>query len=274
MKNKLFVYLICQMLLSSFGLLCAQQPFDWENPEVIGINKEKPHAFGYLPGEKANNPLIQSLNGIWKFNWSPDPQSRPVNFYTENLNAEEWDDILVPGNWELQGFGTPIYSNIPYPFKMDQPKVTSEPPQNFTAFKNRNPVGSYITTFTIPENWNNKLVFLNFNGVSSAMYVWVNGEKVGYSEDSFLPAEFDITKYVRKGENKLAVEVYRWSDGSYLEDQDMWRLSGIFRNVDLIARPKTYIRDFFVIAVPDKDFSKASVNIKVNIENRSVENLK
>ncbi len=250
MKNHLFLYVFISIILFPLNVIYAQQLNDWENPEVIGLNKEKPHATLFLSREKANNPMIHSLNGIWKFKWSPDPQSRPVTFYTQNYSTADWDNIVVPGNWELQGFGTPIYTNINYPFKRDQPRVTSEPPQNFTAYKNRNPVGSYCTTFTIPENWDDKLVFLNFGGVKSAMYVWVNGTKVGYSQGSMTPAEFDITKYIQKGENKLAVEVYRWSDGSYLEDQDMWRISGIFRDVDLIARPKTFIRDFSVNAEP------------------------
>ncbi len=244
---------------------------DWENPDINGINKEKPHAYNFLFEEKANNAMIQSLNGIWKFKWSPDPQSRPVNFYTDNYSTENWDDILVPGNWQLQGFGTPIYTNITYPFKRDPPKLTSEPPKYFTSFEQRNPVGSYYTTFTIPENWNNKQVFLNFGGVQSAMYVWVNGQKVGYSENSMSPAEFDITKYIRKGENKLAAEVYRWCDGSYLEDQDMWRLSGIFRDVDLIGRPKTFISDFFVKAIPTKTFENANLSIALTIDNRSAQ---
>ena len=254
-------------------MLNAQVVPDWENPEVIGINKEKPHATLYLGADKANSPNVVSLNGVWKFKWSPDPQSRPVNFFSESYPTKDWDDIVVPGNWELQGFGTPIYTNINYPFKKDQPRVTSEPPLNFTAYKDRNPVGSYCTTFSVPENWSGKQVFINFGGVSSAMYIWVNGQRVGYSQDSMTPAEFDLTKYIRKGENKLAVEVYRWCDGSYLEDQDMWRLSGIFRDVDLIARPKTFIRDFSVQAEPDAGFTNASVNIKLNINNRSSGNL-
>jgi beta-galactosidase len=179
----------------------------------------------------------------------------------------------VPGNWELQGFGTPIYINFTYPFKSEPPKVTGAPEKSFTSFHKRNPVGSYCTTFIIPESWNNKQVFINFGGVLSAMYVWVNGKKVGYSENSMSPAEFDITKYIHKGENKLAVEVYKWCDGSYLEDQDMWRLSGIFRDVDLIARPKTFISDFFVKATPDNTFDNANISIDLNIDNRSTQNV-
>lgn len=249
--------------------LFAQNVNDWENPDVNGINKERPHAYNFLADKKAENPNILSLNGIWKFRYSPDPQSRPIDFYKEGFSTEKWENILVPGNWELQGFGTPIYTNISYPFKSDPPRVMSEPRDNWTAFKERNPVGSYCTTFSVPENWANKQVFINFGGVLSAMYIWVNGQKVGYSENSMCPAEFDITKYIRKGENKLSVEVYRWCDGSYLEDQDIWRLSGIFRDVDLIARPKTFMRDLFVNALPDETFSKAAVSVRVAIDNRS-----
>src|ERR1035437_1546433 len=265
--------LLLGILLSSINFLYAQSLPDWENPDVNGINKEKPHAYGFLASEKANNSTVQSLNGIWKFKWSPDPQSRPLDFYTENYSTENWDNILVPGNWELQGFGTPIYTNFTYPFKRDAPKVTSGPEKSFTSFLQRNPVGSYSTSFTIPENWQQKQVFLNFNGVQSAFYVWVNGQKVGYSENSMSPAEFDITNFIHKGENKLAVEVYKWCDGSYLEDQDIWRLSGIFRDVDLIARPKTFISDFFVKAEPDNSFANANITVDLNFDNRSAQNV-
>ncbi|MFI5206127.1 MAG: sugar-binding domain-containing protein, partial [Candidatus Paceibacterales bacterium] len=261
------------VIFFSVNFLSAQTLPDWENPAVNSINKEKPHAYSFLASEKANNPMVCSLNGIWKFKWSPDPQSRPVDFYTESYTTDKWDNILVPGNWELQGFGIPIYTNITYPFKRDAPKVTSEPEKYFTSFLQRNPVGSFCTSFTIPENWNNKQVFINFGGVLSAMYVWINGQKVGYSENSMSPAEFDITNYIHKGENKLAVEVYHWCDGSYLEDQDIWRLSGIFRDVDLIARPQTFISDFFVKAAPDNIFDNASISIDLNIDNRSTQNV-
>ena len=273
-SNKIKKIFFWGIIFSSISFLNAQSLPDWENPDVNGINKERPHAYGFLVSQKANNPMVKSLNGIWKFKWSPDPQSKPDDFYKENYPVENWDNIVVPGNWELQGFGTPIYTNITYPFQKNEPKVTSEPPQSYTAYKERNPVGSYYTTFSLPENWKDNLIFLNFGGVRSAMYVWVNGKKVGYSEGSMTPAEFDITEYIHKGENKLAVEVYRWCDGSYLEDQDMWRLSGIFRDVDLIAHPKLFFRDFSVQALPSGDFSKASVNIRLNINNRSEETWK
>ncbi len=274
MKKHIIGFLLLVIALIFSINLSAQQPVnDWENPGVNGINKEKPHAYGFLAETKSTLPNVKSLNGSWKFKWSPDPQSRPVDFYKERFPTETWDDILVPVNWEMQGFGTPIYSNFPYPFKVDPPRIMSEPDKNYTSYLARNPVGSYCRTFNLPENWTNKQVFLSFGGVLSAMYVWVNGQKVGYSENSMSPAEFDITRYIRKGENKVAVEVYRWCDGSYLEDQDIWRLSGIFRDVDLIARPKTYVRDFFVTATPNATNDQASVAVNVCVENRSTQNM-
>lgn len=269
---------IKSLLLCGFGIfLCtitlAQQINDWENPEILGINKEKAHATITLPSEKQNNPSIISLNGIWKFKWSLNPESRPVDFFKSEYSVADWDNILVPGNWEMQGFGIPIYTNIKYPFKADPPKVSSEPDKNFTSFAERNPVGSYLTTFHVPESWSDKLVFINFDGVQSAMYLWINGQKVGYSENSMSPAEFEISRFLRKGENSLAVEVYKWCDGSYLEDQDMWRLAGIFRDVDVFERPKTYIQDYSVHAEPGPGFSKAQINLKFNLENRSGINL-
>ena len=273
MKLFLFSVLVASALLSTYKAH-AQEINDWENPNINSINRETPHAYGFLADDKANNPLIKSLNGIWKFKWSPDPQSRPADFYTENYSTDKWNDILVPGNWELQGFGTPVYTNFTYPFKRDAPRVLSEPKKNYTSYLERNPIGSYCTTFTVPENWGNKQVFINFGGVKSAMYVWVNGQKVGYSENSMSPAEFDITKYLRKGGNKLAVEVYHLCDGSYIEDQDMWRLSGIFRDVDLIARPKTFISDFFVKAMPSATFDSADIAIDLSVDNRSVKDVR
>jgi len=269
MKNIPFLSLTISLFVSTANYAQEAKVNDWENPDVIGINKEKTHATLYLPSEKQSNPEVVSLNGAWKFKWSPDPGSRPVDFFKTNYSVAEWTTIQVPGNMEMQGFGIPIYTNANYPFKKDPPRVTSEPPKNFYSFSNRNPVGSYCTTFQMSENWNDKQLFLHFGGVQSAMYVWVNGQKVGYSENSMSPAEFDITSFVHKGENKLAVEVYRWSDGSYLEDQDMWRLSGIFRDVDLFVRPKSFIQDFKVEANPDKNYTNALVKINVNIENRS-----
>ncbi|MDP4270045.1 MAG: glycoside hydrolase family 2 TIM barrel-domain containing protein [Bacteroidota bacterium] len=266
-------YLIALTVLLSLFKVEAQTVNDWENPQVNGLNKEKPHAYTFLAEEKRNNSAIQSLNGLWKFHWSANPQSRPVDFSAEGFSADKWDNVLVPGNWELQGFGTPIYTNVAYPFKRDIPRVMGEPDKSFTTYKERNPVGSYLASFIIPSNWTDKQVFLNFGGVQSAMYVWVNGQKVGYSENSMSPAEFDITRYIHKGENKLAVEVYKYSDGSYMEDQDIWRLGGIFRDVDLIARPKVFIGDYFIKAIPDKTYANANVSIDLSLDNRQLQSI-
>ena len=247
---------------------------DWENPAVIGINKEEYHATLTLPSGKSKCEEIVSLDGIWKFNWSPQPDIRPVDFYKNDFSVANWDDIVVPGNWQMQGYGMPIYSNWTYPFKKDQPRVMSEPPKEYFSYKNRNPVGSYVTTFQIPPGERDKRYYLHFAGVESAMYVWVNGEKVGYSQNSMSPAEFDVTSYVKPGENRLAVEVYRWSDGSYLEDQDMWRLSGIFRSVDLWIRPQIHIKDYTLTAELSDNFDSAKVDMKVWLRNQSAKKVK
>ena len=178
-----------------------------------------------------------------------------------------WDKITVPGCWQLQGFGKPIYVNMQYPFHRDRPNVTGEPAKDWYAYDHRNPVGSYVTYIDVTKEMLSKNLILHFGGVHSAMYVWVNGQKVGYSQNSMSPAEFDVTKYVREGRNKLAVEVYRWSDGSYLECQDMWRLSGIFREVQLWVRPLVHIADYKVEAIPNKDFSQAKVTADIAICN-------
>ena len=238
---------------------------DWENPEVTGTNKLPYHATLELPSSK--NDEMVSLDGEWLFRWSKDSQSRPIGFQSMGYDTSGWQKIMVPGNWQTQNYGKPIYSNIPYPFQRDQPKVTSDPPHDWYAHDHRNPVGSYVTFFEVTPEMKEKNLILHFGGVESAMYVWVNGKKVGYSQNSMSPAEFDITEFVTPGSNKLAVEVYRWSDGSYLEDQDMWRLSGLFRPVELWMRPEIYVADYTVKAVPEADFSEAEIEIDVKTVN-------
>ena len=252
----------------------AQEIRDWENPQVMGINKEDYHATLTLPSRKSECSEIISLNGNWKFNWVGNPSERPEDFYKEGFDASGWDEIAVPGNWQMQGYGIPIYTNWTYPFKKDYPYVMGEPPADYFSYDNRNPVGSYITSFEVTPQMKDKVLFLHFEGVKSAMYVWVNGQKVGYSENSMSPAEFDITEYVRPGSNKLAVEVYRWSDSSYIEDQDMWRFSGIFRPVELWVRPQTNIRDYRVVAILLDDFSRAILNADYVIRNQSSKTVK
>ena len=220
-----------------------KEPRDWENPEVFQINREAPHATmisfpdeqSALEAVNSNSPDYISLDGTWKFNWVKSPDQRPFWFFKDDYDTRDWKEIDVPSNWQMKGYDVPIYVNIPYPYKMNPPYIQHD----------WNPVGSYKRSFKIPSDWKDKEVFLHFGAVSSAFYVWVNEQLVGYSEDSKVPAEFNITKYLKSGKNSLAVEVYRWSDGSYLEDQDFWRMSGIQRSVFLHARPKTYINDFF-----------------------------
>ncbi|MBT3288051.1 MAG: DUF4981 domain-containing protein [Victivallales bacterium] len=235
------------------------QPDDWENPRVFGINKQPPRASGWFAPdgataadvsyrEFARSPWVRCLNGDWQFSWAPEPGQRPMHFQEPGFDAADWESIPVPSNWQLQGYGTPIYSNQRHPFKVDPPRVMGEPLSEFTAHGARNPVGSYRTTFQVPDDWSGSRVYLHFAGVQSAMYVWVNGQRVGYSQGSMCPAEFDVTPFLQAGENLLACAVYRWCDGSYLEDQDFWRLSGIYRDVFLHCRPPVQLWDVAVDA--------------------------
>jgi beta-galactosidase len=250
---------------------------DWENELIIGINKETPRSTSMpytsfkkaATGERLDSKWSCLLNGNWKFHWSPDPDSRPVDFYKPDYNVRKWNTIPVPSNWQMQGFGIPLYTNVTYPFHKDPPRVMGTPPAHFTNFKYRNPVGSYRHTFTVPSDWKDRQVFIVFDGVDSAFYLWINGRKVGYSQDSRTPAEFNITKYLTKGKNTLAVEVYQYSDGSYLEDQDFWRLSGIYRNVYLYSTADLRIRDFFVHTDLDDNYQDARLKVEVSVQNYS-----
>jgi beta-galactosidase len=237
------------------GASCFADAPDWENEQVLHINTEPPRAT-FVP----TNAL--SLNGPWKFNWVSNPDERPTNSFETTFDDSTWKTIDVPSNWEMRGYGTPIYVSSGYPFRIDPPRVMGEPPANYTAFKERNPVGSYRRAFDLPEAWNTRHVFLHFDGVESAFYLWINGTRVGYSQGSRTPAEFDITGFLRPGSNQVAIEVYRWSDASYLEDQDMWRMSGIFRDVYLYSTAPVRIRDFTVRTELDANYHDATLQIK------------
>jgi len=254
------------------SLLCllninAQQLNDWENPAVVGINKFTLHCtlIPYpdermaVENNKLNSPDFQSLNGYWKFNWVERPDDRPTNFYLPEYDDSHWKEIAVPSNWEFQGYGVPIYVNIPYEWTR-----TPNPPEIPHDY---NPVGSYRQHFNIPETWSDKQVIIHFDGVKSAFYLWINGKKVGYSQDSKTPAEFNITDYVKPRTNLLAIEVYRWSDGSYLECQDMWRISGIERDVYLYAHPAVHIRDYFAHAGLTNDYADGDFRLNVDVLN-------
>jgi len=269
LKSSILKSIFLTGLLGAATTVFAQN--DWENSTIFEINKEPGHA-SFVPIDtesseinldKAASPFVQLLNGNWKFKWSPKPADRPMDFYKPDVDVSHWDEIPVPANWQLHGYGKPIYTNVTYPFKVDPPKIQHD----------NNPVGSYRRTFSIPEKWDGKEIFIHFEGVKSAFYLWVNGRKVGYSQGSMTPAEFNITDYLQEGENVLAAEVYRWSDGSYLEDQDMWRLSGIYRDVYLMAKAKPTIRDVFITTDLDDNYRHADLNIRVDIKNYNVENL-
>ena len=237
-------------------------PHDWENPEVFNINKEAPRAL-FIPfstddeviaDDASQSDFVLSLNGEWKFNVVKKPTDRPFYFFKKDYDASDWGTIQVPGDWETQGYDIPIYTNSKYPHEKTPPTIQ----------KHYNPVGSYRKTFTLPENWSSREIFVHFGAVSSAMYLWVNGEKVGYSEGSKTPAEFNITKYLKTGENMIAAEIYRWSDASYLEDQDFWRLSGMTRDVYLLGRNKFHIRDFHIKPSLDANYQNGTMELDVD----------
>ena len=256
----------------------AQAP-DWENHQVIGRHKEPAHCT-LLPyatstqaqsGIRAASPYFLDLNGAWRFRWVKSPQERPVDFHRPSFDVSHWDEIEVPSNWQLQGYGTPIYTNVTYPFCKDPPHVMGEVPADWTKSRLSNPVGSYRRSFTLPQTWAGREVFLHFEGVQSAMYLWVNGREVGYSQGSMTPAEFRVTPYVQPGENVIAVAVYRWSDGSYLEDQDFWRLSGIYRDVFMFSTPKLHLRDFFIRTDLDEEYRHATLHVDAWLHNFGAE---
>ncbi len=271
----MFFILSVLILLSSVALSGAEglsvesddssQANDWENPRMIGMNKEPAHCTlmpfisleKALQGDRFKSDYFLSLNGKWKFNWVAKPADRPKEFYRTGFDVSEWKEISVPGNWQLQGYDVPIYRNSAYPFKKDPPRIPHE----------NNPVGSYLTELVVPDAWQGRQVFVHFDGVESAFYLWINGEKVGYSQGSRTPAEFDITRFLQPGKNTLAAEVYRFSDGSYLECQDYWRLSGLFRNVYLFSTPSVHIRDFEVLAELDENYRNASLEVNARVSN-------
>ncbi len=237
----------------------------WENPQVNEINREMPRA-SFFPfanveqsrsEDKWNSPMIQSLNGMWKFNLAQNPSERPYWFFKDDFDTRNWDEIKVPSNWEREGYDYPIYVNVKYPHEKTPPIIQAH----------YNPVGSYKRTFEIPSNWKEKEVILHFGAASSMLNVWVNEEFVGYSEDSKTPAEFNITKYLKSGTNTLAVEIFRWCDGSYLEDQDFWRMSGMTRDVYLLARGQQQIQNFRVISGLDETYTDGIFSVDVDVMN-------
>ncbi len=243
------------------------QGTEWNDPSVTGVNAEPARASfmvhtdtdSALEYKPEQSPYYKSLNGAWKFAWNRKPVDRPVDFHEAGYDTSSWKNINVPGNWQFEGFGVPYYSNITYPFEAEFPKA----PENY------NPVGSYVRTFEVPSQWRGKQIFLHFGAVKSAFYCWINGRYVGYREDSKTPAEFNITRYLTGGTNTLAVEVYRWCDGSYLEDQDMWRFAGIERDVFLYATGPVAIRDIEIKSPLDENYLNGLLSAKILLKNYS-----
>lgn len=241
---------------------------EWENLNILQINKEDAYATSIpydsassaLQGESSNWKV--SLNGAWQFRFSNNPKERPIEFYQDDYDTSGWDMLSVPSCWEIKGYGMPIYTNVAYPNPVKTDRLEEIP----SIDPDDNPVGSYKREFHI-QDWDGREVFIHFAGVKSAFYLWINGEKTGYSQGSMTPAEFNITPYIREGRNTVSVEVYKYSDGSYLEDQDMWRLAGIFRDVYLIGKPKVDIRDHFVYCDLDEKYEDVILKIKAEIVN-------
>ena len=237
---------------------------DWENSLVLSRNREPARATcvpyadldSALRGEREASPYFRLLNGAWDFHYVPNPAAVPAGFEQPHFPATGWQPLPVPSNWQLHGYGRPNYTNVAYPYPVDPPHV----PQD-------NPVGLYRLHFTLPAAWANRQVFLNFDGVDSAFYVWVNGQAAGYSQGAHLPSEFNISAHLRPGENLLAVQVFQWSDGSYLEDQDMWRLSGIFRDVYLLTTPGLRLRDARLRTIFDLDYHNATLDVRAWLRN-------
>lgn len=300
MQKTLFTTIFCCTLavqsyanqpLEGFTYASADAPTgkEWESPGNLALNKEQPRAyfFSFQDVESArkvlpeNSKFWQSLNGDWKFHWAPDPDSRPKDFYQTDYDVTSWNVIPVPSSWNIYGiqkdgsqkYGTPIYVNQPVIFqhsvKVDDWRggVMRTPPANWTTYKHRNEVGSFRRDFDIPQDWDGREVFLSFDGVDSFFYLWINGKYVGFSKNSRNTANFNITPYLQKGKNTVAAEVYRSSDGSFLEAQDMFRLPGIFRTVALYSVPKVHFRDLVAVPNLDATYTDGSLTIDADIRN-------
>lgn len=262
MTHRIFKVLAPLFIIMFISVATFSQSNDWENPQLYEVNKEAPHASFMLfnqqqdvfADEYSRSSYHHSLNGTWKFIYADKHADRIKDFYRTDLAENGWSDIAVPSNWELKGFGTPIYTNITYPY-----------PKNPPFIGENNPVGTYRKEFTVPGNWDDNEVILHFGSITGCAFVYVNGQKVGMTKASKTAAEFNITKYLNKGKNLLAVQVFRWHDGSYLEDQDFWRISGIERDVFLFAMPKLAIWDFFLKGGLDDKYKNGLFGADVNL---------
>lgn len=268
----LFIVLFCSRLAAQ------ELPSELLSPETVALNRMpmRAYSFAYESMEKAalynkeKSMNFLSLNGIWKFRWVQDPHNRPLDFFKEVFDDSKWDDFKVPANWETNGYGLPIYVNHPYEFT-GRKKMGAKLDPPYDIPEDNNPVGSYRKIVELPSHWTGKQIFIHLGAVKSAFFIWVNGKKVGYSTDSKLAAEFDITKYVKPGKNTIALQVYRWSAGSYLECQDMWRISGIERDVYLYATPKLDVRDFKIQAGLNDNYTDGILKLDASVQSYKVD---
>ena len=261
-------YIAVACMVASVVSLQAQKFTEWQDPEVNAINRAEMHADYKIFNTQQeaiesycdkDNPYRLSLNGTWQFHWVENADQRPTDFYRTDYNAADWKRMEVPGMWELNGYGDPVYVNIGYAwrknFENNPPIVPNE----------QNHVGSYRRTFHLPDGWTGRDIYLHIGAVTSNVYVWVNGRFVGYSEDSHLGAAFDITRHLHSGENLIALQVFRWCDGTYLEDQDLWRLSGISRDVYIEARHKSRIEDWHITPTLDNEYRNGSLSVEMDV---------
>lgn len=287
MEASLFQIRVSAVPMPEGAGMAAREKVYWEDETRFEENKEVGHAtympypsekdmladkaFYDRPWEEVHNSAYMLLNGTWAFHWVSEPSQRPLDFYKEDFDVSGWDRIPVPSNWEMQGYDRPIYANVEFPHANTPPYIQARKGFN-DGGKNYgiNPVGSYVRTFNLPEGWDGKRTFIHFGGIYSAAFVYLNGKYVGYSQGANNVAEFDVTKYLKPGENRLAVQVFRWSDGSYLECQDMFRMSGIFRDVYLYNVPKVSVRDHYITCLLDKDknYKSGTMNVKLSLDNR------
>ena len=285
MRRKTVSGALIALLLTPLVAVNAQKEErpEWNNEYISGVNKEEACqiAIPFADEQQAttcmmeDSPYYMTLNGTWKFHWVADPNDRPMDFYQPDYDVSQWEDIKVPATWQIEAvrhnkkWDKPLYCNTIYPFcdwrHVEWPNIIQSRPSDYTFATMPNPVGSYRRDFTLPQSWKGRDVFIRFNGVEAGFYIWVNGKKVGYSEDSYLPADFNLTPYLKPGKNVLAVEVYRFTDGSYLECQDFWRFSGIFRDAFLWSAPQTQIRDFFFRTDLDAAYKDATVSLDIEI---------
>ena len=263
MRKVLFAisFIICHLSLCK-----AQVHHDWEDNHVLQVNREPARAY-FIPYGVNKGDRMLCLNGDWQFRWTKTPDEMIMDFYQTDYDVSTWKTLAVPAVWEVNGYGTPIYVSAGYPFKIDPPYVTKEPKKDWTTYVERNPTGQYKRTFMLPAAWESGQTFLRFEGVMSAFYVWVNGKRVGYSQGSMEPSEFNVTKYLKSGENQIAVEVYKYSDGSYLEDQDFWRFGGIHRDVLLYHTPDIRLRDVAVRTTEEKNGWLLAINPQFSVYN-------